>query len=162
MAVGFVLDSLKNLVMELERPEPLEKLPEIVSKAIDEYAEDSPRLYRVHRDYFEVIRGSLDELVDIFEGLWRRFPKGFAKSIYLCFPNKLSRWTEICIRVRTVKREGELGVEAVTVDKMYRPEKWASYMVYLREPSREELEESLRKFKERIEAPEEYYGRWFF
>ena len=160
--MGFVLDSLKNLVMELERPEPLEKLPEIVSKAIDEYAEDSPRLYRVHRDYFEVIRGSLDELVDIFEGLWRRFPKGFAKSIYLCFPNKLSRWTEICIRVRTVKREGELGVEAVTVDKMYRPEKWASYMVYLREPSREELEESLRKFKERIEAPEEYYGRWFF
>jgi len=32
---------------------------------------------------------------------------------------------------------------------MYRPEKWAVYMVYLREPSKEELEEKLREFKEK-------------
>ena len=147
--VGFLLSSLKNLVMELERPEPLERLPEIVSKAISEYAEDSPRLYRVHKDYFDVIKESLGELVEVFEELWRKYPRGWAKSIYLCFPNKLSRWTDICIRIRSVKREGELGVEAVTVDKMYRPEKWAAYMVYLSEPSKEELEEKLREFKEK-------------
>jgi len=145
--VGFLLDSLKNLVMELETPEPLEKLPEITSKAIEEYSEDSPRLYRVHKDYFDVIKASLEDIIDVIEILWKKYPKGWAKSIYLCFPNRLSRWTDICIRIRSVKREGELGVGAVTVDKMYRPETWATYMIYLRKPSIEELEKQLREFK---------------
>jgi len=142
--MGFLLDSLKDLVMELEKPEPLEKIPEIVSKAIEEYSSDSPRLYRVHKDYFDVIKDSLSEVIDVFEVLWRKYPRGWAKSLYLCFANKLSRWTDICVRIRTTKS----GVEAVTVDKMYRPEKWASYMVYLLEPSKEELIEKLRKIKE--------------
>jgi len=161
--VGFVLDSLKNLVMELAEPVSLEELPEVVSKAIDEYAEDSPRLYKVHRDYFEVIKGSLGELADVFEGLWRKFPRGWQKSIYLCFPNRLSKWTKICVRVRTEKSDGKPVVAAVTVDKMYRPEKFATYMIDLWEPSREELEEKLREFKEKIAASgEEYYPLWHF
>ena len=160
--MGFILNSLKNLVMELEKPEPLEKLPEIVSKAISEYAEDSPRLYRVHRDYFDVVSEALDELVDIFEDLWRKFPRGWQKSIYLCFPNRLSKWTEICIRVRTEKTDGKLVVANVTIDKMYRPEKWATYMVDLREPSKEELEEKLREFKERIAEGPWYGEEWHF
>jgi|GEM_PF-5724666 len=94
------------------------------------------------------------ELVELGEDLWEKFPHGWAKSIYVCFPNRLSRWTDICIRVRTVKREGELGVEAVTVDKMYRPEKMATYMIYLREPTDEEFERELERLKKEAEISE--------
>ena len=157
LGMVFILDSLKQLVMELERPEPLEELPEVVSKAISEYAEDSPRLYRVHKDYFDVIKSSLSELIDVIEDLWRKLPRGWAKSIYLCFPNRLSRWTDICIRIRSVKREGELGIEAVTVDKMYRPSKYATYMIYLWKPSKEELERKLRELREKIIEEERWH-----
>jgi len=143
-----LLKWLKQLVMELERPEPLSRLPDVVSRAMDEYAEDSPRLYRVHKEYFDVVRSSLDEVSRTIEELWRRLPYGGMKSVYICFPNKLSNWTDICIRIRSAKHKGEIGIETITIDKMYRPQKYATHMVYLKKPSREELEEGLRRLVE--------------
>ena len=164
--MGFLSGSLRNVVLELEHPESLWRIPEIVDRAIDEFAEDSPRLYRVHEGFFEAIREGAGELPQVFEELWRKFPHGVAKSIYICFKNRLSRWTDICVRVRSVKRAGELGVEAVTVDKMYRPEKYAAYLIELESPSPEELRRKIEEFKRKIEVTSPpkgyYYEEWRF
>ena len=164
--MDFLSSSLRNVVLELSRPEPLESVGEVVDRAIAEFSEDSPRLYRVHEGFFEAIKEGVSGLPQVFEELWRKFPQGTAKSIYICFRNKLSRWTDICVRVRSVKRAGKLGVEAVTVDKMYRPEKYAAYLIELETPSPEELREKIEEFKRKIETASPpkgyYYEEWRF
>jgi len=145
--MGFI-SSLKHLVMELEKPEPLGKLPELVSKAIDEYAVDSPKLYSTHKDFFDVIKGSSGELIEAFKALWSKYPRGGSKSIYVCFRNRLSHWTDVCVRIRTGRRAGgEPVVESIAVDRWYRPQKYATHMIFLSKPSKEELVEGIRKLK---------------
>ena len=148
--MDFLSSSLRNVVLELSRPEPLESVGEVVDRAIAEFSEDSPRLYRVHEGFFEAIREGVGELPQVFREMWRKYPQGAAKSIYICFKNKLSRWTDICVRIRSVKRAGELGVEGVTVDKFYRPEDYAMYMIELESPSPEEFRRKIEEFKEEL------------
>lgn len=140
-----LLGKLKNLVVAFEKPRPLDELPSILDKAIKEYAGDRPRLYVVHKDFFETVLSSADEIKDKLREIWEKYPRGAAKSLYICWKNKLSRWTHLCVRIRTEKLEGKLGVGAVTIDKFYKPWSWAGYYIELMSPSKRELEEKLEE-----------------
>lgn len=140
-----LLGKLKNITVWFEKPRPLGELPSILDKAIEKYASRKPRLYKVHKDFFETVMSSAKEIEDKFKEIWKKYPRGSAKSLYICWKNKLSRWTHICVRIRSEKLERKLGIGAVTIDTFYRPWSWAVYYIELVSPSKRELEEKLEK-----------------
>lgn len=145
--MGF-LDLLRQLTMYFDPPVSLDDADKLIKAGIEEFGEDSPRLYSVHKEYFRVVEEGANLLEDVFRRLWSKRPYGPMKSIYICWSNKLSRWTDICVRIRTRKVRGVgVGIDEVTVSKFYKPEKFATYLVRLREPSLEELRKQLEELE---------------
>ena len=124
----------------------IDYLPDCISQAIEYFSDDHLDLYKLHKQYFDIIEKESNQIKKAIESIWERHPRGPRyKSIYICFPNKRSRWTDICMKIETVKRfiDGKLAIDRITIRKYYRPERFASHLIYLNEPSEEWFKEQL-------------------
>ncbi|RLG50036.1 MAG: hypothetical protein DRN90_00235 [Thermoproteota archaeon] len=139
---------LKHTIARIGRSLSVSSLAFGISEAIKDLIEYNPRLYSANRDFLDVIVSSADILTETIREIWNLKPGGYAKTLWICFPNRATRHplkSDICLRIRTEKHPPlDIELAHVSIDKVYNPRAFAWRMIYLDSPSREELERKCR------------------
>ena len=127
----------------------LRELPNFLAYVVSRFAERHKRLFGAHREFLETVLTDSDVLPEVFRLLWRGYPRGNYKSLYICTDNALARnpGSKFCVIVRVGKANGTYFVDKVFVGPTYRPSKWATWYIYLGRDSwaPEDLEEGIEK-----------------
>ena len=89
-----------------------------LEKAIFSFAMERPRLYKGNKEFFDQVLARYPEIVDQMLKWFQEHPKSTSFIIYTY--NRLSRWTEIIIRI---KRSGKIEIfKAYKVHENYGPD----------------------------------------
>ena len=118
-------------------------IEENIRDVLEEYKVTRPRLYRANREFFEEVERNIDKIAEIAQKLREKRPRR-PRSFILCTPNKLSKWTSMCIYIDTSTGD-------VEIRKLYKPwQIWKSPW-HLTEEMPEEISKDLEKLLEELE-----------